>query len=55
MHAPIHPQLKSADRLRKEAAVVAIAQLLEAGDAAEDEAANVRACVRACVGACMRG
>lgn len=31
-------QLKSPDRLRKEAAVVAIAQLLEAGDAAGEEA-----------------
>jgi hypothetical protein len=33
-------QLKSPDRLRKEAAVVAIAQLLEAGDADDEQAAS---------------
>lgn len=33
-------QLKSPDRLRKEAAVVAVAQLLEAGDAGEGAAAS---------------
>ena len=36
--SPPHTQLKCPDRLRKEAAVVAIAQLLEAGDAEGEEA-----------------